>query len=68
VTAAVKNGEDLRVTLVNSRRNCFGPLHCVPTLQYAYGPGEFVTTDDRFSNEYARVPAAIGSISFMSEG
>lgn len=68
VTAAVKNGEALRVTLVNSRRNCFGPLHCVPTLQYAYGPGEFVTTDDRFSNEYARVPAAIGPISFMSEG
>lgn len=68
VTEAVKNGEDIRVTLVNSRRNCFGPLHITPVYQYAYGPGEFVTDGDRFSREYARVPAAIGRISFICEG
>ena len=67
VTDAVKNGEDLRVTLVNSRRNSFGPLHCVPTRQGSYGPGEFVTVGERFSNEYARVPAAIGTIDFVCE-
>ena len=67
VTDAVKSGEPIRVTLVNSRRNSFGPLHCVPTLQYAYGPGEFVTNGDRFSDEYARVPGAIGQISFVCE-
>ena len=66
VTEAVKNGEDIRITLVNSRRNSFGPLHCVPTLQNSYGPGEFVTEGDRFSNEYARVPAAIGEVTFIS--
>ena len=67
VTDAVKNGEDLRVILVNSRRNSFGPLHCVPTRQGSYGPGEFVTVGERFSNEYARVPAAIGTIDFVCE-
>ena len=68
VTEAVKNGEDLRITLVNSRRNSFGPLHITPVYQYAYGPGEFVTGGDRFSHEYARVPAAIGEISFVCGG
>ena len=67
VTDAVKNGEDLRITLVNSRRNSFGPLHCVPTLLGSYGPGEFVTEGDRFSDEYARVPATIGMIDFVCE-
>jgi len=67
VTEAVKAGEDLRITLVNSRRNSFGPLHCVPTLQWAYGPGNFVTDGAGFSDEYARVPAAIGEIGFLCE-
>lgn len=65
VTEAVKNGEDIRITLVNSRRNSFGPLHCVPTLQRTYGPGEFVTDGKRFSDAYARVPAAIGEVTFI---
>ena len=67
VTEAVKAGEDLRITLVNSRRNSFGPLHCVPTLQWAYGPGNFVTDGAGFSDEYARVPAAVGEIGFFCE-
>ena len=67
VTEAVKNGEDIRITLVNSRRNSFGPLHCVPTLQSTYGPGQFVTEGDRFSDEYARVPAAIGEVTFICQ-
>ena len=67
VTEAVKNGEDIRITLVNSRRNCFGPLHCVPTLRYAYDPGTFVTVDEQFSHEYARVPAAIGEVTFICQ-
>ena len=67
VTDAVKSGEDLRITLVNSRRNSFGPLHCVPTIQWAYGPGNFVTDGAEFSDEYARVPAAVGEIQFICE-
>ncbi|MBQ3178277.1 MAG: hypothetical protein IJB52_10700 [Clostridia bacterium] len=67
VTEAVKAGENLRITLVNSRRNSFGPLHCVPTLQWAYGPGNFVTDGAGFSDEYARVPAAVGEIGFLCE-
>ena len=65
VTDAVKNGEEIRITLVNSRRNSFGPLHCVPTRLNTYGPGDFVTGGDRFSDEYARVPAAIGEVMFI---
>lgn len=65
VTWAVKNGEAIRITLVNSRRNCFGPLHCVPTRLNSYGPGDFVSDGDRFSDEYARVPAAIGKVTFV---
>ena len=68
VTKGVKNGEDLRITLVNSRRNSFGPLHCVPTVRYSYGPDTFVTQGDQFSDEYARVPAAVGTIDFVCEG
>lgn len=67
VTDAVKSGEDIRITLVNSRRNSFGPLHCVPTIQYAYGPGNFVTDGRGFSDEYARVPASIGEIRFVCQ-
>ncbi|MBQ3590735.1 MAG: hypothetical protein II979_02235, partial [Clostridia bacterium] len=67
VTEAVKAGENLRITLVNSRRNSFGPLHCVPTIQWAYGPGNFVTDGAGFSEAYARVPAAIGEIGFLCE-
>lgn len=65
VTDAVKKGEEIRITLVNSRRNCFGPLHCVPTLRYSYSPDTFVTEGDQFSHDYARVPAAIGEVSFI---
>ena len=68
MTKGVKNGEDLRITLVNSRRNSFGPLHCVPTVRYSYGPDTFVTQGDQFSDEYARVPAAVGTIDFVCEG
>lgn len=67
VTDAVKKGKEIHITLVNSRRNCFGPLHCVPTLRYTYDPGTFVTEDDQFSHEYARVPAAIGEVVFICQ-
>ena len=67
VTQTVKNGEDIRITLVGSRRNCFGPLHCVPTLQYTYDPGKFVTEGERFAHEYARVLASIGEVTFICQ-
>ena len=67
VTDAVMQGDAIRITLVNSRRNSFGPLHCGPTLQSTYGPGQFVTEGDRFSDEYARVPAAIGEVTFICQ-
>lgn len=65
VTDVVKKGAELRITLVNSRRNSFGPLHCVPTIQSAYGPFSFVTEGNEFSDEYALIPASIGEITFL---
>jgi len=38
ITEAVKSKLPLRITMVNTRRNSFGPLHIVPTIQGAYGP------------------------------
>ncbi len=67
ITEAVKEGLDIKVTLVNSRRNTFGPLHCVPTILWAYGPPNFVSEGDGFSDEYARIPASIGEITFLAK-
>lgn len=65
ITEAVKNKLPLRVTLVNTRRNSFGPLHIVPTIQSAYGPEHFLTTGDKWSDEYSLIEAKIGEIRFL---
>jgi len=65
ITEAVAQKLPLRITLVNSRRNSFGPLHIVPTIQGAYAPSSFLTTGDEWDDEYALIEAAIGEIRFM---
>ena len=65
VTEAVKAGEDILITLVNTRRNTFGPLHLVPTRLGGYGPGEFTTTGERWHDEYSLIEAAIGKLIFL---
>ena len=67
VTAAVKASAPIKVTLVCTRRNTFGPLHIVPTVHGAYGPGHFVTDGDSWSDEYSLVSSKIGDITFVSE-
>jgi len=66
VTEAVKAGAPIRVTLVNSRRNSFGPLHIVPTRLGGYGPGEFVTKGEKWHDDYSLIEAQIGKIVFKS--
>ena len=48
---------DIRVVL--TRRNTFGPLHQVPLVTSAYGPGNFVTEGVNYATEYNLYPAGI---------
>ncbi len=66
VTEAVKADKPIKVSLVNTRRNTFGPLHLVPTRLGGYGPGEFLTTGERWHDEYSLIEAGIGKIIFRS--
>jgi hypothetical protein len=66
VTSAVRNGETLHITLVNSRRNSFGPLHIVPTLRPSYGPPSFLTTGSQWSDEYSLIPSQVGPLKFLN--
>ena len=65
ITEAVRNQLPLRITLVNSRRNSFGPLHIVPVIQAAYGPEHFLTAGDKWSDDYSLIEAKIGEIRFL---
>jgi len=65
ITEAVKKRLPLRITQVNTRRNSFGPLHIVPTIQRSYGPDSFLTAGDRWSDEYSLIEASIGEIRFL---
>ena len=62
ITDAVKAGEDIKITLVGTRRNLFGPLHLVPLFHGAYGPGHFVTGGGSWTDNYNLIPAHLGRI------
>ena len=62
VTDWVNEGRDIFVTLVCSRKNMFGPLHEIPAVTGAVGPGDFVTGGDRWSDEYVLMDSRIGKI------
>ena len=49
----------LGLEVVLTRRNTFGPLHQVPLRAGAYGPGNFVTVGEGFSEEYMLYPAGL---------
>jgi hypothetical protein len=66
ITKAVKEKLPLKITLVNTRRNSFGPLHIVPTFLGAYGPEHFLTEGVNWSDEYSFIDAKIGKIQFLS--
>ena len=62
VTEAVRAGKTIGVTVVGTRRNVFGPLHLVPAIHGAYGPGHFVTEGSAWSDDYAFVDSALCGI------
>ncbi|MCQ2433576.1 MAG: hypothetical protein MJ175_13315, partial [Clostridia bacterium] len=62
VTEAVKAGKDILVTVVGTRRNLFGPLHLVPAIHGAYGPGHFVTEGGSWSDDYVFIDSGLTGI------
>lgn len=54
-----KSGPALELELVLTRRNTFGPLHQVPLYTFVYGPDNFITEGENFSEEYMLVPSGI---------
>jgi len=62
VTEAVRAGKTIRVTVVGTRRNVFGPLHFAPVYSGAYGPGHFVTGGDAWTDDYALIDSGLGGI------
>lgn len=67
ITDALKAGEDVFVTLVGTRRNLFGPLHLVPAIHGAYGPGHFVTGGSSWTNDYNLIDAKLGKLTLLSK-
>lgn len=59
----LKDDKDIEVTLVCSRRNTYGPLHLVPPIQGAYGPGHWVTGGNSWSDDYVLIDSGIFGLS-----
>ena len=62
VTDAVRDGKTIRVTVVGTRRNLFGPLHFAPRFYGACGPGHFVTGGDDWTDDYALIDSGLHGI------
>jgi len=58
------SGFELEVVL--TRRNTFGPLHQLPLRAHAYGPDNFTTGGDNFSQDYMLFPAGLLSAPVIS--
>ncbi len=52
-------GDIINITAVLTRKNVFGPLHCVPTVTPSTGPMHFETTGKHFSNDYGLIKNGI---------
>ncbi|MCR5694450.1 MAG: hypothetical protein K6G89_05700 [Clostridia bacterium] len=60
VTELLKEG--FRVTLVCSRKNIYGPLHFLPAIPGAVGPGHFVAGGAAYTENYALMDSNPGKI------
>lgn len=67
VTEAVRNGRTIYITLVNTRRNVFGPMHILPKECRICHPGSFTTTGSEWSDAYTFIDATLGNVEFIRE-
>lgn len=57
---AIPGGDgDVRIDVVLTRRNTFGPLHALPKITYAYGPENFITSGEGFTDDYVLFKAGL---------
>ncbi|MGQ9609695.1 MAG: glycosyl hydrolase [bacterium] len=57
ITTGIKPGKNrLEIEVMSSRRNLLGPLHLTEKYPAWTGPGEFVSTGDRWTDNYVSVP------------
>ncbi|MED5020810.1 glycosyl hydrolase [Paenibacillus chibensis] len=50
---------ELEAQLILTRRNTFGPLHQLPLLSASYGPGNWTTEGEHFTETYALLPSGL---------
>ena len=64
VTEAVKNKESIDLCVVGTRKNLFGPLHMLPAVTEACGPGHFITSGDSWTDGYSLIDSGAHRIIF----
>ena len=67
VTEAVKKGQSIDLCVVGTRKNVFGPLHQLPAIAGACGPGNFVTGGPAWTDEYVLIDSGAQRIQFTVE-
>ena len=67
VTEAVRRGLPIRVTVVGTRINVFGPLHEVSKPAWACGPGNFVTEGEEWTDDYSLLDSGLRGFTFKAE-
>ncbi len=59
ITEWIGTGCDIELEVILTRRNTFGPLHQVPLRVDWYGPENWITEGNAFSNDYRLHPAGL---------
>lgn len=67
VTEAVRAGASIDVTVVGTRRNVFGPLHQIPKIAGACGPGNFTTEGAGWTDEYSLIDSGLTGITLRAQ-
>ena len=66
ITAEAQQGAELRIQVILTRRNTFGPLHQVPLKVDGYGPGNWTTDGKGWSQNYQLYPAGLLEPPYLS--
>ena len=64
VTEACRRGETIRVTIVGTRRNLFGPLHQAVKVAPVCGPGNFLSSGKMYCESYSLNDSGLKGIIF----
>ncbi len=67
VTEAVRLGLPIEVTVVGTRINVFGPLHETEKPAEACGPDNFVTSGDRWTDDYSLLDSGLRGFTLKAQ-